>query len=624
MDRFLLHARQKKLLYFLNCKHGVATGRELSSKLGVSERTVRNDISEINREMKQYNIQIESIHGKGYSILIGDRNAFHELISVGENIQTKEDRIKYLIMELIHRQEGCDIVSMEDELFVSRTTIENDIKEIRSRITENQPYIGMFRKGSRVFLENNEIKKRNILIRIYAENWDYDSRDGIVLKDDTLNGEILNEVRVIIKKYLKKYSIDLDDFGLIYMILAVSVSYSRIQEGHNLEASDREPGNNTIQSAVKEIIDSLIAIWEIPVKNAEYQWISSILNELTIMSFNYLSGDKAIKVTDKKSSVLAHDLVKEIKEEFNLDFSGDERFYNDMVIHIQALKNSLISVQTQSQYLVDELKEEYSYLGHVCHYLCERLEEICGLKLGMVDENYLLPMLVMAQKKLIRSKHPDGIRTVVVSHFNASLTYYLTERLRSLFGDKITIYGVYPVYDRERINESGAEIIITTVQMDIFTKFDIPVIIVSHLIDDGEKKEIETVIQNIENNYMYPIKPVENIVHFSQDLEITIERKCELKQVLTIIEENLRSNLYVNKDIAINWDKCNYASIGRGKLFVYYIEENIENTIMSVAHCSNRLSSKYVKDIDNVVFMIIRTVDKKYIGSLYKLVEKNI
>lgn len=57
---------------------------------------------------------------------------------------------------------------------------------------------------------------------------------------------------------------------------------------------------------------------------------------------------------------------------------------------------------------------------------------------------------------------------------------------------------------------------------------------------------------------------------------------------------------------------------------MYYIEENIENTIMSVAHCSNRLSSKYVKDIDNVVFMIIRTVDKKYIGSLYKLVEKNI
>ena len=54
------------------------------------------------------------------------------------------------------------------------------------------------------------------------------------------------------------------------------------RQGHNLEASDREPGNNTIQSAVKEIIDSLIAIWEIPVKNAEYQWISSILNELTI------------------------------------------------------------------------------------------------------------------------------------------------------------------------------------------------------------------------------------------------------------------------------------------------------------------------------------------------------
>ena len=38
------------------------------------------------------------------------------------------------------------------------------------------------REGSRVRLGDDEVKRRNIMVRIYSENWDYDSRDGFFLK----------------------------------------------------------------------------------------------------------------------------------------------------------------------------------------------------------------------------------------------------------------------------------------------------------------------------------------------------------------------------------------------------------------------------------------------------------
>ena len=43
-----LSSREKKILSLLNSTHGIVTGNELSTKLNVSERTIRSDISDIN------------------------------------------------------------------------------------------------------------------------------------------------------------------------------------------------------------------------------------------------------------------------------------------------------------------------------------------------------------------------------------------------------------------------------------------------------------------------------------------------------------------------------------------------------------------------------------------------
>ena len=73
MTDLTLNARQKKLLSILNARHNVETGKELAAKLGVSERTVRNDIRAINSKLKQYEIQILPQYGKGYTISVNNR-----------------------------------------------------------------------------------------------------------------------------------------------------------------------------------------------------------------------------------------------------------------------------------------------------------------------------------------------------------------------------------------------------------------------------------------------------------------------------------------------------------------------------------------------------------------------
>ena len=65
MNKINIPSREKKILSILNAKHGIVTGKELSTKIGVSERTIRSDISHINSELGTTGIQVEAVHGKG-------------------------------------------------------------------------------------------------------------------------------------------------------------------------------------------------------------------------------------------------------------------------------------------------------------------------------------------------------------------------------------------------------------------------------------------------------------------------------------------------------------------------------------------------------------------------------
>ena len=121
--------------------------------------------------MAEHQLEILAVRGKGYALKVGSRKVFHELFSSNNGMLTREDRIKFLIMKLARTSEWCDLLELEDDLFVSHTTLENDIREIRNRISEHEPYLTVLREGNRIRLDDDEVKRRNIMVRLYSENW---------------------------------------------------------------------------------------------------------------------------------------------------------------------------------------------------------------------------------------------------------------------------------------------------------------------------------------------------------------------------------------------------------------------------------------------------------------------
>lgn len=627
MEKYGLHDRQRRLLYLLNCEHGMITGKDLALKLGISERTVRNDITQINEKMAEHQLEILAVRGKGYALKVGSRKVFHELFSSNNGMLTREDRIKFLIMKLARTSEWCDLLELEDDLFVSHTTLENDIREIRNRISEHEPYLTVLREGNRIRLDDDEVKRRNIMVRLYSENWDYDSRDGIILEDQLMSPETLDMLRRTWKDILRRNNILVDDFGMIYILIASAVARTRLIEGHTLpSAIDGQTFHlhqaRRIFEAVDMFWECMEREWKVSADVSEHRWMENILGQLVILNFTDENKEAMAGKTDRCCGNFADLLMGEIRDKYHipLDLAGD--FRNDFILHIQALMNSMVSVQTQSKYIIDELRMRYPFIGDLCHYLCRRLKDLCGVRMSEDDEDYLLPFLCDAWQSVARKETKGRIRAVLVSHFNYGLSHYLINEIRIRYGNRMTIEGPFPIYDRQKIDSVEPSLILTTARMNAFREYPIPVLTISPLLERTACENIEKCVDTLVNRYMYPDPPKGTHYFRHSGLELFVERRMELSQILGLMEENLRGNYLVNQLLTICWEKCYYILLSTECLFIYMIGSHGQSTVMTSVVCKYVTTWQQNRNIRKIIFMIVSEDEIQYLGSFYRLMQE--
>src|SRR5690625_688883 len=128
------------------------TGIELATKLGVTARTIREDIKTINKKIINYDTKIISKKSKGYKITSKSKEQITTLVnlikaeslSLNSNSITPDDRERYIIKRLLFANNEIKLYSLTQELYVSESTVKNDLIEVKGilnkyniRITSN-------------------------------------------------------------------------------------------------------------------------------------------------------------------------------------------------------------------------------------------------------------------------------------------------------------------------------------------------------------------------------------------------------------------------------------------------------------------------------------------------------
>ena len=218
MEIPMLHERQRKILRYLNEFGDCMTGSDLSQRLQISSRTIRSDIAEINRCIPPEIAQIQASRGSGYRLVIHNRDEFHRYISTGLNLLTREDRSRHLLIALLWATEPLNLEQLEDEMFVSRTTLEGDIRWLQSSwLTERLRFV---RRKVTISLVPDEVEFRLTLLRMYSDDIDFHSRNAIIVPDGSIPHEDIQSLRAGLRDALSANGIFLDDFQFLYFSLA--------------------------------------------------------------------------------------------------------------------------------------------------------------------------------------------------------------------------------------------------------------------------------------------------------------------------------------------------------------------------------------------------------------------
>ena len=189
------NVRQEQLLAILSERGDWMTSRQLAGLLGVSDRTIRSDVEAVNRRITP--APIESNVRQGYRVMEDARTSIpapEKNPSGPEVPQTPGGRCIYIIQKLLFETRELNLVSLQDQIFVSGYSIDNDLKRIR-RMLEPYANLKLVRDRECISLKGDEASKRrfyrDLLVAEVQENFLnmnllaglYKSFDLIAVKD---------------------------------------------------------------------------------------------------------------------------------------------------------------------------------------------------------------------------------------------------------------------------------------------------------------------------------------------------------------------------------------------------------------------------------------------------------
>ena len=204
-----LTLRQRKILHFLQNHTGFITGSELSKHLEVSSKTIRTDISEINQQLNHSDIRIVSEHSKGYYLDAGNPAALAELNKIDRVFLTKEDRVRFLTLRLCLADSPLDLYDLEDEMYVSRTTLDHDLHQLKRQHVMSPPHIQLFQSRDQIWFEADERKRRDILNQLFHKDWDYNNKGNAYYGYDFLDERMLDLITSEVSDHLKQQGLSL-------------------------------------------------------------------------------------------------------------------------------------------------------------------------------------------------------------------------------------------------------------------------------------------------------------------------------------------------------------------------------------------------------------------------------
>lgn len=545
----------KRCIQILNLllKYERMTGDQLAVSIGVSSRTIRNDMKDLNAILENQGACVVSEIGQGYYLKITNRENFlafqdqMEQEKREKNFQNiipsePEDRIRYIISKLLlsslnGRMEKLDFFDLEEELFISTSTLKKDFRSIDKILKKYDLRISITKKMG-VKIVGDEAK-----IRYCISEYIFNSKGYFGMEENQFYQRIFTQreierLRSILLDVLSEYNLRLTDLAFKNVLIHSLIMLKRFarQKRVTYKKSDIKSFKAKKEfRCAKDIIDQIRKEFGTDLGDEVYY-----LTQHLVSSQRFLIDDPEDDYEYKEE---IEKILDSIKTETEIDLSDDKQLINGLAMHLSAaVQRMRFDMNIRNEFL-DSVKNMYPLAFELAVLAGEVIEEKFQFKTTENEIGFLAMHFGAALERKGLNRKLERKKAVIVCIAGVATAMLLKEKIEQNFGHQIEVVKTCPQREVTKELIEQVDLVLTTVELPDFQSEKIKKI--NLFLEESDIRTIKYALRDSNREESIDYRGI-----FREDLFFSNSDFKEKSQILAYMTEKMMQKDFMSKDAA--------------------------------------------------------------------------
>ncbi|MGV8857968.1 BglG family transcription antiterminator [Rhodoglobus sp.] len=440
------HAR---LIEHLAQAEGWVTAAELADKLGVTTRSVRSYVTAV----KSSALPLEVIESStaGYRL---HRDNYAEFLKSASNRDTERprDRQYHLVRRLGDAPEGIDIHALADSFFVSESTIEADLRKIKTVVTEEG--LSLIRRGALVVLSGTEPNLRRLLSKMFRHE---DTQGFLELASIQREFESsdLRAFKTSLLDLLDAHGYFVNEYGINHVLLHVAIAADRTS-----------PASPALADAAPEFTNELGALiaahFSVNLARDELNEIEILLTTRVITRGTDASSTSDVDLEELITRIRR--TVHHVGEEYLVDLDDDD-FIMRLSLHVRNLILRAQDLSYSRNPMTRSIKTSYPMIYELAVFIAAEVQR--SERITIHDDEISYIALHVGSHLERQAKREVRLTAALVCPNYHDLHVILRERIETVLGDELQLRIVITRTDVD-LAELSTDLVLTTIDLRSF------------------------------------------------------------------------------------------------------------------------------------------------------------
>ena len=385
--------RRNQLLSLLLSESDYKATDYFSEKLEVSTRTILNDVNFLNEELVKKEIEIVKVPRHGIKLVGTEGNVNRIGALILENDGDAYDvlgRREAIFRRLFMKPEGQLLETLEKDFFISDSTLKKDLDYLQRYLRHFEVKICQSRR--KVILKGSEVdvqqSYQNFLMTKFPDTLLVNNDELLLQLENYFPKQLIQLVKDTLEKFSDMFYSDISNKYFSAIFLTFLCLLTRAEQGCHMTIEEKKKSeleDLALYTQTYEICAFISAHSAIELWYPDIYHLSETLYAMNIKPFY-----KSSKRYSDCYQEAVEELMAELGNLLNIDFSGDQELHESLMSHIVPMIYRLRRNILIKNPFMEEIKNRYLLLYSMMCYATSSLAQRFSIEITGDEISFLV------------------------------------------------------------------------------------------------------------------------------------------------------------------------------------------------------------------------------------------